>query len=216
MPQQVLGIREVLKKLGYIVEGHFRLGGRLYDECLCARDFLKKEGLLLRPSQLVQFGKLLAGEIPLELCQPEPPVFIGVDRGGQYLAPFVAYHLGLRIGNPDAMVCLTVHREGDDFMIDPREQEYLSRFTRAIVVEDILALGRKVHRAGELAAQLDVRVVGLVALAQRGEVEHEGLRSIPIFSALRLSTAEPMEQCTLCRSGKVAVQAPEELYPEET
>lgn len=204
-------LQDILKEQGLLIHGHFRLGGHLYDEQLCVTDYILKEEILLRPSNLDLFGHLLASSVPPALLDPDIPVVVGIERGGRILAGSVALHLSRKLKLPNLLVCVTARRVRRGFVVDPREEPFLAQHTRAIVVEDFLVKGKKIKQAMGMIAPYDIKAVAIVALAHRGEFKS----TVPLYTALTLDQALEFRDCRICDEGGTPDQAPGDDYPDE-
>ncbi len=205
-------LRTLLLRQGLLLEGHYLLGGNLFQSHLCVNDYVLKEEILLRPQNLDLFGRLIASFVPDDLLTPDVPIVVGIERGGRILSSSIALHLAQRLGEQaNRLVCITARRASNRFVVERREESFLAKHTRAIVVEDFLVKGQKVSQTIDLIRPYDIKVAAVLALGQRGTVKG----TTPVFSALALSPALEYADCPSCTQGEEPEHAPQDWYPEE-
>lgn len=197
-----------------LVDGHWLLGGHLDGRHLCVREYVRKEKIILYPVLLQRYASMLVGQIPQELLEPDPPLIIGIERGGARLAqammPFMLPRLQSQMR--ERLMSITAVRTPLRFVFDPREEPYLTRFMRAFIVEDFLVMGRKVRNVVDLIRPCEINVAGVLALGERGKIADYEVRDLQRFTLLKLSPAVEFEDCPLCGEGNPPTEAPGDVY----
>jgi adenine/guanine phosphoribosyltransferase-like PRPP-binding protein len=214
-------IERSVTRLGLLRRGHYRLGGHLTDDHVCVEDYLYKESILCRPDLTAALAITLTTPVFLpesalaEYLRVERPVVVGIERGGERLAPFVAYRLAQVSPHPIQTVCVTARLTSlGTFGFDPREEHYLAHAQYVLVVVDILNRGVKVAAVAEAVASAgDVSIQRILALAERQQPQRNiAIRHIPVSSGLRLGPAYADLDCPRCGNGEYPQPVPEDWY----
>lgn len=197
-----------------LVDGHWLLGGHLDGRHLCVKEYVRKEKIILYPVLLQRYAAMLVGQIPQELLDPDPPLIIGIERGGARLAQAMTALMLPRL-QPKArerLMCITAARTPLRFVFDPREEPYLTRFMRTFIVEDFLVMGRKVRSVLDLIKPCEINVSAVLALGERGRVADYEVRGLHRITLLKLAPAIEYEDCSQCAEGNPPAQAPGDIY----
>lgn len=211
-------VRTELRERKILLEdGHWVLGGHLDGHHLCVTDYVRKEKILLYPALLQRYAGMLVSRIPQELLEPDPPLVIGIERGGARLAHMMTTQIlpRLQLRARERLMCITAVRTPFKFVFDPREEPCLTRFTRAFIVEDFLVMGRKVRGVVDLIRPCEINVSAVLALGERGTIADYEVRGLERITLLKMSSALPYEDCTLCADGNPPVKAPGDAYEKE-
>ncbi|MBI4415128.1 MAG: hypothetical protein HY566_02725 [Candidatus Kerfeldbacteria bacterium] len=197
-----------------LVDGHWLLGGHLDGRHLCVKEYVRKEKIILYPILLHRYAAMLVGQIPQELLEPDPPLIIGIERGGARLAQAITAFMLPRLQSQarERLMCITAVRTPLRFVFDPREEPYLTRFTRAFIVEDFLVMGRKVRSVVDLIKPCEINVAAILALGERGKVADYEVRGLQRITLLKLAPAVEYEDCLQCAEGIPPTQAPGDVY----
>ncbi len=174
-----MNIKEIFKKSGAILEGHFLLTSGLHSPI-----YWEKFSVL----QLPQYTQQLCHIISKHFKNESIEVVAGPTTGGIILAYEVAKQLGVR--------GIFAEKEGVDrrtfkrgFGIKPSE--------RVLVVDDILTTGKSIREVLSLINERGGQVIGIGVLVDRSEKKHDF--GIPLFSCLRsITPVYKPQDCPLC------------------
>ncbi len=184
-------ILEILERAKVVLTGHF-----VYASGQHGRQYINKDRLSMYPHMLQPLAYGLACRSPTGTDAPQ--VVAATAVGAICLGHQVALHLR---HNP---LSLFAEKKGDTFVFQ-RGYDREIRSKRVLVVEDILTTGGSARRMVEAVHAAGGRVVGLMALWNRGGVRAAdvGLDDITPFTCLLQLPLDqwPADQCPLCLQG---------------
>ncbi|MDR1580109.1 MAG: orotate phosphoribosyltransferase [Synergistaceae bacterium] len=162
---------EILRKLGALQTGHFRLtSGRHSDRYMqCAR-------LFEHPSESEDLCKRLAGAF--QLGGTSADTVAGPALGGVIMAYEVARALGAR----------NIFTERENGVMTMRRGFKVERGERVLIVEDVVTTGGSVKEVVEIIREAGATVVGIGAIVDRSNggvdfgVDFKALASLDIKS----------------------------------
>lgn len=173
---------QVLRAVGAIEEGHFRLSSGRHS-----RYYFEKFRLLERPELL---GSLV-GQLVAPFRSQNIQAVVGPTVGGVLVAYEAARQLGVR--------ALYVEREEGQRVL--RRGSTLEAGMRVLVVDDVLTTGTSIREMLTLIEALHALPIGIAVLIDRSETPLSF--PYPIVSVWRLPTETyAPEECPLCRAGQ--------------
>jgi len=177
-----MGIEEIFKKSGAILEGHFLLTSGLHSPI-----YWEKFRVLQYPKYTEQLCRLISNHY----ANQDTQVVAGPTTGGIILAHEVARQLGVR--------GIFAEKEGADRRVFKRGFS-ISPGERVLIVDDVITTGKSIREVLSLANEQGGEVIGIGVLVDRSEQKQEF--GVPLFSCLRsiTPTYKPQE-CPLCAAG---------------
>ncbi|MBY0369590.1 phosphoribosyltransferase [bacterium] len=184
---------------------------RLFEEC----------GALVRGSHLVytsgRHGSEYVNkdalyprtEVISALCAKMADAFVrdGVEAvfapalGGIVLTQWTAHHLQAKTGKP-VLALFAEKAETPEGFVVKRGYDALLRGKRTLVVEDILTTGGSIKKIVQLSAKMDIPVVGVAALCNRGGISAADLGVPRLVSIVEVSLQSwEAADCPLCKQG---------------
>jgi orotate phosphoribosyltransferase len=174
-----MNVKEIFKKSGAILEGHFLLTSGLHSPIYWEK---------FRVLQLPEYTKKLCQLISEHFKEGDVEVVTGPTTGGIILAYEVAKQLGVR--------GIFAEKEGVDRRAFKRGFGIKSS-ERVLVVDDILTTGKSIREVLALVNEQGGKVIGIGVLVDRSEKEHDF--DIPLFSCLRsITPVYKPQNCPLC------------------
>ncbi|KKR81099.1 MAG: Orotate phosphoribosyltransferase [Candidatus Daviesbacteria bacterium GW2011_GWA1_41_61] len=187
-------VKEIFAQTGTILtDDHF-----LYKSGLHGSEYVNKDAVM--PQTLRAF----------ELCQMIAEMYIDRDiqtvvgpaSGGITLAWGTALALSQMTGRE--VVGVFAEKGSDDSFFFARGHDKLIHGTRVLATEDVLTTGSSVKSVLQALQPLEVDLVSLAVLCNRGKVKPEdigfGLRKINALLEISMSTWKP-EECPMCQAG---------------
>lgn len=153
----------------------------------------------------------LMEKVAAEILISDAATIIGPERGGIILSQWAAYHGSEMAGG--RMMAVYAEKTGekdgagkDEFRIKPSWLKYVDE-RNLLVIEDVLTTGGSARKVVELVQMSGGRVLGVMALCNRGDVTAQDLGVPHLFSlvttaqlsSLKLDTWLP-DECPLCKA----------------
>ncbi|OGG60872.1 hypothetical protein A3C86_00375 [Candidatus Kaiserbacteria bacterium RIFCSPHIGHO2_02_FULL_49_16] len=185
-------VLEVLQKVGAFRTGHFVLTSGAHSD-----NYLNKDALYTDTIETSRLCRAMAQRFAKNGVE----VVIGPAIGAAILAQWVAYHL-TEITRKDVFAAYA-DKDGHGGFVLKRGYDTLVGGKKILIVEDLTTTGGSVKKVVEAVRMAGAEVLGVVVLANRGEVTKEKAGNVPVFEALvdiPLEALEPAE-CELCKKG---------------
>lgn len=173
-------LRAYLSSSGAFLEGHFLLSSGLHSP-----NYVQCAQALKNPAWAEKMGGALAAA----WNRPKPDLVLSPAMGGLFIGHEVARALGLD----------HIFTERENNIMTLRRGFSLPKGARVLIVEDVFTTGRSTLETAAVAAAGGAEAVGAVSVINR-----MGDKALPFpsFSLLKLDlTANPPENCPLCRAG---------------
>lgn len=191
LAKEILTVTGALRTNGHYVYASGRHGNAYVD----------KKAALRNPS----FRQLLCREIARRYAMSDIQTVIGPESGGAMMAPVVAHELGkLLVKDIKWAAAAKVSDGGIEVLGDdiPRV-----KFTRTLIVDDILTTGSSLKKVVESTARIGCRVVSACVLVNRGGVTARMISANPkiglhLDALVTMSFGSwPASGCPLCEAG---------------
>jgi|SoiMethySBSTD1v2_1073268.scaffolds.fasta_scaffold00981_28 orotate phosphoribosyltransferase len=195
-------ILDVFRRVGALLEGHFRLTSGLHSP-----GYLQCALVLQHPREAERCGAAIAARVR----QLDPQVILSPALGGIVIGQEVARALGIRAIFAERQEGKLTLRRG--FALEPGE--------RVLVIEDVVTTGGSTRETIDVARAAGAKVVGAAAIIDRSSpsIEHRASPSTELgasgaqvldvpFHALAtvsLPTYQP-DACPLCARGEPIVK----------
>ena len=185
-------VLDVFQKVGMFRTGHF-----VYTHGNHSDNYLNKDALYTDTHETSKLCKAMAEKF----LENNVEVVIGPAIGAAILAQWVAYHL-TDLTKHDVSAAYA-DKDGKGGFILKRGYDALVKGKKTLIVEDLTTTGGSAKLVVEAARAAGADVVGVVILANRGDVKKEDVGNPPIFKALVDLHLEswPPEDCDLCKKG---------------
>lgn len=183
-------ILDLLKKTGAIItDSHI-----VYTSGRHGKAYVNKDALYVHAGETSK----LCSEMAALYQDEDIDVVAGPAIGGVILSQWIAYHLSNKKGKE----VLSVFAEEDESKarIFKRGYDKLIKGKRVLVVEDVLTTGGSVKRLVQAVHALGGRVVGCVAICNRGGASESDIGGAPLKALINLEFESWDEaDCPLCR-----------------
>lgn len=186
MPKDPTTILDRFRRVGGLLEGHFRLTSGLHSA-----GYLQSALVLQHPREAEACGAALAGHLRGLGAQ----VVLSPALGGIVIGQEVGRALGIRAIFAERQDGRLVLRRG--FTLEPGE--------KVLVVEDVVTTGGSTRETIDVARAAGAVVVGAAAIIDRSGGQQR--LDVPFHSLAEISlpTYEP-ESCPLCLAGQPVVK----------
>ncbi len=186
MPEDLTTILDRFRRVGGLLEGHFRLTSGLHSA-----GYLQSALVLQHPREAEACGAALAGHLRGLGAQ----VVLSPALGGIVIGQEVGRALGIRAIFAERQDGRLVLRRG--FTLEPGE--------KVLVVEDVVTTGGSTRETIDVARAAGAVVVGAAAIIDRSGGQQR--LDVPFHSLAEVSlpTYEP-ESCPLCLAGQPVVK----------
>lgn len=167
--------------------GHFILASKRHSTA-----YFDKSGLYLSPKTISQ----LCRDLVLLRADFDVDVVLGPVIGGVVVSQWVAYHLSNLIGRE----VVSVFAEKQDNLFELRRGfDVLVAGKKTLLVEDVLTTGGSLAKVASVASAHGAKVVGAIALLNRGGVTAEKV-GVPNLCSLvnETLTSWTAEECPSC------------------
>ncbi|HYE81404.1 MAG TPA: orotate phosphoribosyltransferase [Clostridia bacterium] len=179
-------VLETLRKVGAILEGHFKLTSGMHGNAYVQCALLLKEPILAE--------KICRG-IADHFRAKQPDLVIGPALGGV----IVAYEVARQLGVPG----LFTERENGKMTL--RRQFTVEKGQKVLVVEDVITTGGSSQEVVDLVEGMGAQVIGVGSIVDRSGGQAK--LTAPYFSMLQLDVKNyDPAQCPLCAAGLPAVK----------
>ena len=185
-PKETATILDRFRRVGGLLEGHFRLTSGLHSA-----GYLQSALVLQHPREAEVCGAALADKLRGLGAQ----VVLSPALGGIVIGQEVGRALGVRAMFAERLDGRLALRRG--FVLEPGE--------KVLVVEDVVTTGGSTRETIDVARQAGAVVVGAAAIIDRSGGQQQ--LDVPFHSlaAVSLPTYEP-ESCPLCLAGQPVVK----------
>lgn len=205
MSLQEARVQELFAQANAVIDGdHF-----VYTSGQHGSAYVNKDNLLKDPEISWWLMKILADWVRQEYAD-SIDIVIGPVQAGSIVAHDLAERLNKASSIAEQYVAgsprrqgrpLSVYadKDGDDFVIKRGFDKDIPG-KDVLIAEDILTTGSTVQKVIRRVRELDGRVLGVVALCNRGDVTAEALEVQKLFSLMDVSMAKyDRAACPLCR-----------------
>jgi orotate phosphoribosyltransferase len=176
---------ERFRRMGALLEGHFRLSSGLHSPV-----YFQSALLLQHPAEAARAAEDLAARVRAELSGAAPAVVVAPALGGIIIGYELARALGARAVFAERENGRMALRRG--FRLEPGEV--------AVVCEDVVTTGGSAREVAELARTAGVQVAAVATLIHRGADPAD--LGAPLVALARLpSLTYTPETCPLCAAG---------------
>jgi orotate phosphoribosyltransferase len=181
------GLKDLFKKSGALLEGHFLLSSGLHSD-----QYFQCALLLSDVALAERMGRDLAAKMPKDWA---PTAVVGPALGGVVIGHEVARALGLR----------SLFTERKDGAMELRRGFKVSPGERVVVVEDVITTGKSTREVIALLRELGAEPVGALSIVVRAAEAPE--LGVPSEHLARLPAAAwGTQECALCRAGLPVVK----------
>jgi orotate phosphoribosyltransferase len=175
-------ILNVFRRVGALLEGHFRLTSGLHSP-----GYLQCALVLQYPREAEACGAAIAGRVR----ELEPHVVLSPALGGIVIGQEVARALGVR----------AIFAERQDGMLTLRRGFSLARGEPVLVVEDVVTTGGSTRETIDVARAAGANVVGAAAIIDRSGGNQALDVPFHALATVSLPTYQP-DACPLCARGE--------------
>lgn len=185
-------ILDILQKVGAFRSGHFVLTSGVHSD-----SYILKDAIYAFTRETSQICKEMAERFKNAGIE----AVIGPAIGGAILAQWVAYHLS-ELTNSEANAVFA-EKDGQGGFIIKRGYDKIIAGKKTLVVEDLTTTGGSIKKVVEASRAIGAKIVGAVAICNRGNVTKEGVGSPGEFVSLVNLNLEqwPEKECELCEKG---------------
>lgn len=180
----MVGVVEVLKECGALLEGHFLLSSGKHSNryCQCAK-------LMQYPDKTEQVISLVADKVR----ELNIDVVVGPAMGGIT----AAYELGRQLG----LRAIFTERENNIMVL--RRGFEIRQGERILIMEDVVTTGKSSMETAEVLKAMGGKIIGIGCIVDRMSAEIQ----LPVYSTVELEfeTYEATD-CPLCASGSKPVK----------
>ncbi|MDP2648833.1 MAG: phosphoribosyltransferase family protein [bacterium] len=183
---------DIFEKVGMFRAGHF-----VYTHGRHSDNYINKDALYTNAKETSRVCRAMAERFKDSGVE----VVIGPAIGAAILAQWVGYHLSEMTGRDVAAAY--ADKDGQGGFILKRGYDALVKGKKTLIVEDLTTTGGSAKKVVEAAEKAGADVVGVMVLANRGDVTKKQVGNPPIFEALvdlHLDSWEPAD-CELCKRG---------------
>ncbi len=189
-------VMQMFARVGAIIrDSHF-----VYSSGRHSSVYINKDALYLHTRTISKLCALMAHGYVAEQID----VVVGPVLGGIVLSQWVASALNSRRASGET---LAIYAEKDNdspektFSFHRGYDAYIQG-KNILVVEDVLTTGGSARQVIELIRRHGGNVVGLSALCNRGNVQHEDVGNVPLQSLIQINLETFTEaECPFCRQG---------------
>ncbi len=185
-------VLDVLERVGAFRAGHFVFtSGRHGDK------YINKDALYPFTKETSQLCRAMA-ELFKDL---KVDAVVGPAVGAAILSQWTAHHLSDLLGHDVAAVY--ADKDGQGGFVVRRGYDRIISGRNIVIVEDLLTTGGSVKKTIEAARAVGANVVGVTAIANRGDVTAEMIGNPPNFKPLLNVHLESYEEkdCPMCARG---------------
>lgn len=186
-----MNILETLQDLGGLLEGHFVLKSGRHSGQYLNKDVIYPDPVIMR-----RIGDALT-DLAENSGIRDVDLVAGPVMGGVILAQWTAYSFCVGSNHPLAIYAEKVPpNTGSGFCFNRGYAEMIPG-RRVLLVEDIITTGGSIVSVSHAVSILGGKVVGIVALVNRGGVEIENLHTLASLDVESWDAAD----CPLCKRG---------------
>lgn len=185
-------VLDLLQKVGAFRTGHFVFThGRHSDS------YVNKDALYPYTHDTSQLCKAMAERF----IDKNVEVVIGPTMGAAILAQLVAFHLTELTSKE--VYGVYADKDGQGGFILRRGYDEIVRGKNVLVVEDLTTTGGSIKKVVEVARDAGAKVIGAIAIVNRGGVTKAAVGNPPIFLSLVELHLESWDEsdCDLCKKG---------------
>lgn len=197
-------ILELIERVGAIKEGHFRLASDRH-----ANKYLLKDLLYVWPANRRILVHALANLVTTRQVVTSGTLIAGAAVGGVPLCTELSSTLDAWIGGGLTRAVGSVYADKDERtgeLVFKRGYAEIVAGKNVLLVEDVLTSGGTVVKLRQAVERIGGRVIGVVGIANRGNVQREEL-GVPWFETLVRLDFESWapDACPLCAAGEVPI-----------
>jgi len=184
-------VLDILQKVGAFRAGHFVFtSGRHSDS------YVLKDAMYAYSRETSAVCREMAERFKDEGVE----AVIGPAIGAAILAQWTAYHMGEMTGRD--VYSVYADKDGQGGFVIKRGYDKILSGKNVLVVEDLTTTGGSVRKVVEAVQKVGGKVVGVVVLANRGDVTKDAVGNPPRFECLVTLHLDSwdQDQCDLCKS----------------
>lgn len=185
-------VLDLLQKVGAFRTGHFVFtSGRHGDS------YVNKDALY----PYTHDTSILCKAMAERFLDKDVEVVVGPTMGAAILAQLVAYHLSELTGRE--VYGVYADKDGQGGFVLKRGYDQIIKGRSVLVVEDLTTTGGSIKKVVEVAKAAGGKIVGVIAIVNRGDVTKEMVGNPPIFTSLVTLHLESWDErgCELCKKG---------------
>jgi len=185
-------VLEVLQTVGAFRSGHF-----VFTSGLHADTYVNKDALYPHTTETSR----LCREMARRFKDKDIEAVSGPAIGAAILAQWTAFHLTDMMGRE--VYAAGAEKDGQGGFILRRGYDKIVEGKNVLIVEDLTTTGGSLKKAIEVAQAAGAKIVGAIALCNRGDVTKKAVGNPPIFDQLLKLHLEQWsaEECELCKRG---------------
>ncbi|MEY4747582.1 MAG: hypothetical protein RLZZ416_631 [Candidatus Parcubacteria bacterium] len=182
----------LLQKVGAFRSGHF-----VFTHGAHSDTYVLKDAMYAYTRETSQVCREMAERFKNDRIE----AVIGPAIGAAILAQWTAHHLSEMAGRD--VFAVYADKDGQGGFIIKRGYDQVIRDKNTLVVEDLTTTGGSIRKVVEAARAVGAKVVGAIALVNRGDVTKEAVGNPPRFESLLTVHLESWEgkECELCARG---------------
>lgn len=182
-------VLDVLQKVGAFRSGHFVFTSGLHSD-----SYVLKDAMYAYPAETSQVCREMAERFK----DANIEAVIGPAIGAAILAQWVAHHLSAMAGRE--VYAVYADKDGKGGFIIKRGYDKVIAGKNTLVVEDLTTTGGSIRKVVEASRTAGAKVVGAVAICNRGDVTKESAGNPAEFVSLVNLNLEqwPPKECELC------------------
>lgn len=182
-------VLEILQKVGAFRSGHFVFTSGLHSD-----SYVLKDAMYAYTAETSQVCREMAERFK----DANIEAVIGPAIGAAILAQWVAHHLSDLTGRE--VYAVYADKDGDGGFLIKRGYDKVIAGKNTLVVEDLTTTGGSIRKVVEASRLAGAKVVGAVAICNRGNVTKEDVGNPEIFVSLVNLNLEqwPAKECELC------------------
>src|SRR3989344_5422800 len=185
-------VLDLLQKVGAFRAGHFVFtSGRHGDS------YVNKDALYPYTHDSSRLCKAMAERF----LDKDVEVVVGPTMGAAILSQLTAYHLSEMTGRE--VYGVYADKDGEGGFMLRRGYDQIAKDKNVLVVEDLTTTGGSIKKVVDLVREAGGKVIGAIAIVNRGDVTKQSVGNPPVFVSLVSLHLESWDEdeCELCKKG---------------
>lgn len=185
-------VLDILQKAGAFRTGHFVLTSGLHGD-----SYILKDAMYAHTKETSEVCR----EMAERFRDANVEAVIGPAIGAAILAQWTAHHLSDLTGRE--VYAVYADKDGQGGFIIKRGYDEVIKGKNTLIVEDLTTTGGSIKKVVEAARAAGAKVVGAIAICNRGGVTKEAAGNPPVLGSLLDVEMEqwPEAECELCERG---------------